>query len=160
MRGQKLEKENLSRKAFFEDLGCSDFDLHHFDQFYFSRTRRSLEHYFPQANVNGLVKLDESKINCLGNYAMIGSEANSSGSNWSPKAKLIHYLDYSRKIGQVSVASLKFIIMMQMCRDNQNLPDRQNGREWIWTDIQTHQRKMLDILLQNCKCDITEARDH
>jgi len=49
---------------------------------------------------------------------MIGSEANSSGSNWSPKAKLDHYLDSSRKIVQVSVASLKFRIMMQICKDN------------------------------------------
>lgn len=146
LRGQELKKENLSRKAFFEELGCSDFELRYFDQFYFSRTRRSLEHYFPQANVNGLEMLDENKINCLGNYAMIGSEANSSGSNWTPKTKLDHYLDYSRKIGQVSVASLKFIIMMRMCGDNQNLPDRQNGREWIFEDIQKHQEKMLKIL--------------
>ena len=146
LRGQELKKENLSRKAFFEDVGCSDFELRYFDLFYFSRTRRSLEHYFPQANVNGLEMLDENKINCLGNYAMIGSEANSSGSNWTPKTKLDHYLDYSKKIGQVSVASLKFIIMMQMCRDNQNLPDRQNGREWIFEDIQKHQEKMLKIL--------------
>ena len=90
--------------------------------------------------------LDENKINCLGNYAMIGSEANSSGSNWSPKAKLIHYLDSSKKTRLVSVASLKFFIMMYMCKDNQNLPDRQNGREWIFADIQKHQKKMLRIL--------------
>jgi len=146
LRGRDLKKENPIRKAFFEELGCSDFDLRHFDQFYFSRTRRSLEHYFPQANVNGLAILDESKINCLGNYAMIGSEANSSGSNWSPSAKLIHYLDSSKKTRPVSVASLKFFIMMQMCKDNQNLPDRQNGREWIFEDIQKHQAKMLKIL--------------
>ncbi len=146
LRGQDLKRENPIRKAFFEELGCRDFDLRHFDQFYFSRTRRSLEHYFPQANVNGLGMLDESKINCLGNYAMIGGEANSSGSNWTPKTKLDHYLDDSKKIGQVSIASLKFFIMMQMCRDNQNLPDRQNGREWIFDDIQKHQAKMLNIL--------------
>lgn len=146
LRGQELKKENPIRKAFFEELGCSDFDLRLFDQFYFSRTRRSLEHYFPQANVNGLEMLDENKINCLGNYAMIGSEANSSGSNWSPKAKLIHYLDSSKKTRLVSVASLKFFIMMYMCKDNQNLPDRQNGREWIFADIQKHQKKMLRIL--------------
>ena len=49
----------------------------------------------------------------MGNYAMIGSEANSSGSNWSPITKLEHYLDSSGKIRQISVASLKFMIMMQ-----------------------------------------------
>ena len=33
------------------DIGCSDFGLKVFNQFYFSRTRRSLEHYYPQANI-------------------------------------------------------------------------------------------------------------
>lgn len=149
VRGERLKKGHSEREAFFNELGCSDFDLRYFDQFYFSRTRRSLEHYFPQANVSENGELPNvSQINCLGNYAMIGSEANSSGSNWSPKTKLDHYLDNSEKIRQVSVASLKFIIMMQICRDNQSLPDRNNGREWIFTDIQKHQSKMLEILLQ------------
>lgn len=47
---------------------------------------------------------------------MIGAEANSSGSNWDPRTKLDHYSD--GKSDQVSVASLKFKIMMQMCQDN------------------------------------------
>ena len=138
------------RDEFFKELGCGDFDLRHFDLFYFSRTRRSLEHYFPRANV----QVEEnaptfSQINCLGNYAMIGSDANSSGSYWDPKTKIIHYWeDKSKKIKPVSIASLKFYIMMQMCRDNQSLPERNNGREWIFADIQKHQSKMLDILLQ------------
>ena len=68
---------------------------------------------------------------------MIGSEANSSGSNWSPKTKLDHYLDPSGKIGQVSVASLKFMIMMQICKDNQT---------WEFEEIKNHQDKMMDIL--------------
>ena len=150
LRGQELKKENPIRKAFFDELGCSDFELKYFDQFYFSRTRRSLEHFFPQANVNGLEKLDDNKINCLGNFAMIGNEANSAGSNWSPITKLDHYLDSSHKIKQVSVASLKFIIMMQICKDNQNIQGHQDGRAWIFEDIQKHQEKMLDILLKEC----------
>lgn len=84
-------------------------------------------------------------INCLGNYAMIGSEANSSGSNWSPKTKLDHYLDASGKIKQVSVASIKFMIMMQKCKDNQNF--RAAGQEWNFEDIEAHQEKMLEVLL-------------
>ena len=147
LRGKELKKEHPLRKAFFEEeLGCGDFDLNFFKQFYFSRTRRSLEHYFPQANINGLEKLDENQINCLGNFAMIGGEANSSGSNWSPTTKIDHYLDKSRKIRLVSVASLKFVIMMQMCRDNQRLADRPSGREWIFEDIRRHQEKMCKIL--------------
>jgi hypothetical protein len=76
---------------------------------------------------------------------MIGSEANSLGSNWSPKTKLDHYLDVSGKIRQVSVASLKFMIMMQMCKDNQ--AKRTAGEEWTFEDIKLHQEKMLAFLI-------------
>ena len=75
---------------------------------------------------------------------MIGSEANSSGSNWSPKAKLDHYLDSSGKIKHVSVASIKFMIMMQVCKNNQD--NRKNGDEWNFNDIKNHQKNILNIL--------------
>lgn len=146
LRGAKTKEGNKERKDFFDSLGCSDFGLKVFDHFYFSRTRRSLEHYYPQANANGENGApNEAQINCLGNFAMIGSEANSSGSNWSPKTKLDHYLDASGKIKQVSVASLKFMIMMQKCKDNSNL--RQAGQEWNFSDIKAHQVVMSSILL-------------
>lgn len=132
LRSAKYKEGSRERNAFFEKLGCSDFGLKVFEQFYFSRTRRSLEHYYPQANVNE--KVNENQINCLGNFAMIGSEANSSGSNWSPKTKLDHYLDSSGKIKQISVASLKFMIMMQVCKDK---------TEWKFEEIKQHQDKML-----------------
>jgi hypothetical protein len=145
LRGKKTKKGGRERNTFFKDLGCGDFGLEVLEQFYFSRTRRSLEHYYPQANVTGKKgALTEKQINCLGNYAMIGSEANSSGSNWTPKVKLDHYLDTSGKIKQVSVASIKFMIMMQTCKDNHN--NRGAGQEWIFADISAHQDKMLKIL--------------
>ena len=145
-RGKKIKEGSKERTEFFAALGCADFGLKVFEQFYFSRTRRSLEHYYPQANANGESGApDEDQINCLGNYAMIGSEANSSGSNWSPKTKLDHYLDASGKIKQVSVASIKFMIMMQKCKDNQNF--RAAGQEWNFEDIEAHQEKMLEVLL-------------
>jgi uncharacterized protein with ParB-like and HNH nuclease domain len=148
LRGAKTKEGNKERKDFFDPLGCSDFGLKVFDHFYFSRTRRSLEHYYPQANANGENGApNEAQINCFGNFAMIGSEANSSGSNWSPKTKLDHYLDVSGKIKQVSVASLKFMIMMQKCKDNSNL--RQAGKEWNFDDIKSHQVDMLSVLLGN-----------
>jgi len=143
LRGEKRKEGGKERTEFFTTLGCSDFGLKVFEQFYFSRTRRSLEHYFPQANVNDVV--NEEQKNCLGNYAMIGSDANSSGSNWSPKTKLDHYLDASGKIMQISVASVKFMIMMQKCKDNQN--NRKVGEEWNFEDIKEHQNKMLKVLL-------------
>ncbi len=146
LRGEKTKENSIERRQFFADLGCTDFGLDIFDDFYFSRTRRSLEHYFPQANVEQKDdKLDEAKINCFGNFAMIGSEANSAGSNWSPIVKVGHYLDTSRKIAPISVASLKFMIMMQKCKDNENL--RNSGEEWNFDDMKEHQEKMITLLL-------------
>jgi hypothetical protein len=140
----KGEKSKSDRMLFFETLGCKDFGLKVFDQFYFSRTRRSLEHFYPQANVFGEnAIMDENQINCFGNYAMIGSAANSSGSNWSPIVKLDHYLDSSGKIQQISVASLKFMVMMQICKDNRN----KEGHEWTFEDVKSHQEKMVAILI-------------
>jgi len=145
LRGEKTKKGSKARNNFFNALGCGDFELKVFEQFYFSRTRRSLEHYYPQANATGNNGAPtEEQINCFGNYAMIGSEANSSGSNWSPKAKLDHYLDSSGKIKQVSVASIKFMVMMQICKDN--LDSREPGQEWCFDDITAHQEQMLSIL--------------
>ena len=145
LRGKKTKEGDKERVNFFDALGCGDFGLKVFEQFYFSRTRRSLEHYYPQANVNRADSaVNEKQINCLGNYAMIGSEANSSGSNWSPKTKLDHYLDASGKIKHASVASLKFMTMMQKCKDNHN--DRETGQEWNFEDIKEHQDKMVDLL--------------
>ncbi|MBR4531746.1 DUF262 domain-containing protein [bacterium] len=145
LRGKESEKGDSKRRPFFEQLGCSDFGLDIFQKFYFSRTRRSLEHYFPQANANKEGTPDDKQINCFGNFAMIGAEANSSGSNWSPKAKLDRYLDPSGKINQISVASLKFMIMMQICKDNKDKPNK-SGHEWEWEEIHEHQSKMLAIL--------------
>jgi hypothetical protein len=143
--GKNTKKGDKIRKDFFNTLGCSDFELKVFEQFYFSRTRRSLEHYYPQAFVSkGIGTLTVEQINCLGNYAMIGSEINSSGSDWSPKAKLIQYLDRSGKIKLVSVASIKFMIMMKKCEDNQY--SRESEQEWNFDDITEHQNKMLNIL--------------
>jgi len=132
-------KKEAVKTQFFDELGCTPFDLNEFQDFYFSRTRRSLEHYFPQANVKNSKELDENKINCFGNYAMIGSAANSAGSNWSPKVKCDRYLDSSEKIDRVSVSSLKFLIMMQKCKDGDG--------KWDFENIQEHQKKMVDILL-------------
>ena len=150
LRGERTKESNKERQRFFNILGCGDFGLKGFEQFYFSRTRRSLEHYYPTANATGENGApNEEEINCLGNYAMIGSEANSSGSNWTPKTKLDHYLDASGKIKQVSVASIKFMIMMQKSKDNQSA--RTAGQEWNFVDIKAHQEKMLEILIDGRK---------
>ena len=147
LRGEGAKKGSRERKEFFISIGCSDFDLKVFDQFYFSRTRRSLEHYYPQANVNSMDGVpDGNQIDCFGNYAMIGSDANSSGSNWSPKTKLDHYLDQSGKVRQVSIASIKFVVMMQKCKDNYDV--RIPGLEWTFGDIKEHQERMLEIIFR------------
>ena len=152
LRGNKTKKGSKERNEFFQKLGCSDFELDPFNNFYFSRTRKSLEHYYPQAKAGEGKLLSSDDINCFGNFAMISAEANSSGSNWDPKTKLDHYSD--GKSGQVSVASLKFKIMMQICQDNHKAMlndeiDRVAGMEWNAEDMQKHQNQMLNILLEN-----------
>lgn len=150
LRGSNSKKGSKERNEFFEILGCSDFELDSFNSFYFSRTRKSLEHYYPQAKAGADKLLSEEEINCFGNFAMIGAEANSSGSNWDPKTKLDHYSD--GKSNPVSVASLKFQIMMQKCKDN-NIAmlngelNRERGMEWSAEDMKVHQQKMLDIII-------------
>lgn len=151
LRGNKIKKGSKERAQFFNELGCSDFELDPFNNFYFSRTRKSLEHYYPQAKAGEGKPLNSDDINCFGNFAMISAEANSSGSNWDPKTKLDHYSD--GKSDQVSVASLKFKIMMQICQDNHKAMlngniDRVAGMEWNAEDMIIHQEKMLDIIIQ------------
>ncbi len=158
MKGNKTKKGSAQRVQFFKELGCSDFELDAFNTFYFSRTRKSLEHFFPQAKA---VKdeiatndyLGTTQINCFGNFAMIGAEANSSGSNWDPRRKLELYSD--TKANPISVASLKFKIMMQRCQDNIQKGmitaelKRSIGTEWNSDDIVDHQEKMLSIICKN-----------
>ncbi len=151
LRGNKTKKGSKERNDFFNELGCSDFELDPFNNFYFSRTRKSLEHFYPQAKAGDGKPLSSDDINCFGNFAMISAEANSSGSNWDPKTKLDHYSD--GKSDQVSVASLKFKIMMQICQDNHKAMlngeiDRVAGMEWNAEDMQKHQNQMLNILLE------------
>lgn len=142
----KLNENHTPRTGSFDELGCSDFELDIFRRFYFSRTRRSLEHYFPQANVElHLCNITDENINCFGNLTMIGSEANSMGANWEPHIKIDRYLTMTRKVTPVSVASLKFMIMLQKCRDNVNV-GRKLGDEWNYQDIREHQEKMLNIM--------------
>ena len=152
LRGNKTKKGSRERSQFFDSLGCSDFELDPFNNFYFSRTRKSLEHFYPQEKAGEGKLLSSEAINCFGNFAMIGADANSSGSNWSPKAKLDHYSD--EKADQVSVASLKFKIMMQMCQDNYaQMLDfelrRSPGLEWNDDDMKVHQKKMLNIIISD-----------
>lgn len=153
LRGNKAKKGSRSRIDFFKALGCSDFELDVFNNFYFSRTRKSLEHYYPQAKAGDNMPISSQEINCFGNFAMIGSDANSSGSNWNPIDKKNRYLD--TKSNQVSVASLKFRIMLQICQDNydggikEDSLKRPFGLEWNVDDMVRHQQKMLDIIIKN-----------
>lgn len=140
LRGKEEKEGSSARNEFFMKLGCKskDFSLNVFREFYFSRTRRTLEHYYAQALADGKDDhLDQNIVNCFGNYAMIGGNANSSGSNWYPITKLEHYLDKSEKINKVGVSSLKFRIMMQICKDNE---------KWERDQIVQHQEKMIKLL--------------
>ena len=156
LRGNKTKKGSKERNKFFEELGCSDFELDPFNNFYFSRTRKTLEHFYPRAKAGEGMPLSSDAINCFGNFAMIGVEANSSGSYWDPRTKLDHYSD--GKSDQVSVASLKFKIMMQICKDNDlairnRVLHRDAHMEWNEEDIKKHQKKMLDIIFEKDALD-------
>ena len=153
LRGNKEKKGSRNRIEFFSSLGCSDFELDPFKNFYFSRTRKSLEHYYPQAKAGDNMPISTQDINRFGNFAMIGSDANSSGSNWNPIDKKNRYLD--TKSNQVSVASLKFRIMLQMCQDNYDAgikdenSKRPFGLEWNVNDMDDHQKKILEIVMDH-----------
>ena len=144
LRGNDMKKGDETREKFFAELGCTDFELDSFNYFYFSRTRRSLEHYYPQALAGMPDHPSQEEINCFGNFAMIGAEANSSGSSLHPVSKLSRYS--GGESDPVSVASLKFKIMMQVCQDNRVRP---HGLEWNAKDMQLHQKKMLDIIIKD-----------
>ena len=152
LRGEKAKKGDAKRIGFFQDLGCSDFELEVFNNFYFSRTRKSLEHYYPQAKAGSDKPISSEDINCFGNFAMIGSDANSSGSDWNPIDKKNRYLD--SKSNQVSTASLKFRIMLQICQDNYDdgikneTAKRPFGLEWNVDDMNEHQEKVLKIVMK------------
>lgn len=83
---------------------------------------------------------------------MIGSDANSSGSNWNPIDKKNRYLD--TKSNPVSVASLKFRVMLQICQDNYNEgikneeKKRLSGMEWNVKDMKLHQELMIGIIMR------------
>lgn len=151
LRGNKAKKDSRNRIDFFKALGCSDFELDVFNNFYFSRTRKSLEHYYPQAKAGDDMPISMQDINCFGNFAMIGSDANSSGSNWNPIYKKNRYLD--TKSNPVSIASLKFRIMLQICQDNYDAGIKNKnikrlfGLEWNVEDMVQHQEKMLEIIM-------------
>ena len=133
-----VSKDNVN-KNFYEKLGISNnifFDHNYLNRgFYFSTTRDSLEHFYPRAKVDE--NMTDDNINCFGNFAYIGSSANSTGSNFDPQAKVKLYID--KKIDQVSVGSLKFRIMLNICK---------NKESWNFDDIKSHQEKMLEILLE------------
>ncbi len=114
-------------------FGCEKLNFSNFEGFYFSSTRGSLEHYLPQTYDDLQDPKYDIHINCLGNYAMIGSEANSSGSNCDPLLKVEIY----NKHYSVSTSSLKFIIMMKIC---------ENARGWGVDQIRDHQERMINIL--------------
>ena len=58
-----------------------------------------------------------------------------------------------QKSNQVSVASLKFRIMLQICQDNYNNgikdkeKERPSGLEWDVEDMVRHQNKMLEMIM-------------
>ena len=74
LRGNRAKKDSKVRNDFFADLGCNDFGLDTFDDFYFSRTRKSLEHYYPQAKAGENMPITAEEINCFGNFVFLAAK--------------------------------------------------------------------------------------
>ena len=103
----------------------------HFDEFQFSPSRTSVEHYFPQTDPSGANKMGED-VHRFGNLCLISPSSNSRLSNYSPADKKKFYTETER------AESLKQAIMMsyeEWGSDGQGIKN-----------IESHESAMLMLL--------------
>ena len=130
------ENSDESIKLFGDKFGSPIIPYSCFRNHYFSSTRDSLEHYCPQEFVeNGSANYED--VNCFGNYAYINRDKNSDARDAAPEYKLNKYWQDMKNPPIQSVGSLKFMLMMRVCADN---------NEWKQAQIRAHQIKMLELL--------------
>lgn len=120
--------KRLSTKEKFDGIGAEHLGKH-FDEFQFSY-RTSVEHYFPQTDPYGKVKMKD--VNRFGNLCLISPSNNSKLSNYSPADKKKFYQEQNR------AESLKQAIMMTY---DEWGPDG-NGLE----NIKGHEEAMVRVL--------------
>lgn len=101
--------------------------------------RSSVEHFYPQHPMDGHTELNRSDLDSFGNLCLISNSKNSRLSNFQPKAKRDHF---KAAIADKSIDSLKLYQIIKLMDDK---------NAW-WSDqIQTHEKLMLELLLEDSK---------
>lgn len=123
---------DLTAGQSFDGKGSNHPDLKkHFDDFQFSPSRTSVEHYFPQTDPAGVNKMGND-VHRFGNLCLISPSSNSRLSNYSPADKKKFYAETER------AESLKQAIMMSY---EEWGPEGQGMK-----NIESHEKVMLDLL--------------
>jgi hypothetical protein len=101
--------------------------------------RSSVEHFYPQHPMDGHAELNRSDLDSFGNLCLISHSKNSRLSNFQPKAKRDHF---KASIADKSIDSLKLYKMIKLMDDE---------NAWWSNQIQTHEQRMLELLLEDSK---------
>ena len=123
---------DLTAGQSFDGKGANHPDIQeHFNDFQFSPSRTSVEHYFPQTDPSGVNKMG-SDVHRFGNLCLISPSSNSRLSNYSPADKKKFYAETER------AESLKQAIMMSY---EEWGPEGQGIK-----NIESHEKAMLALL--------------
>ncbi|WP_411818866.1 GmrSD restriction endonuclease domain-containing protein [Klebsiella michiganensis] len=123
---------DLTAGQSFDGKGANHPDIKkHFEDFQFSPSRTSVEHYFPQTDPSGANKMGND-VHRFGNLCLISPSSNSRLSNYSPADKKKFYAETERS------ESLKQAIMMSY---EEWGPERQGIK-----NIESHEEVMLALL--------------
>lgn len=123
---------DLTAGQSFDGKGANHPDIkEHFNEFQFSPSRTSVEHYFPQTDPSGSNKMGND-VHRFGNLCLISPSSNSRLSNYSPADKKKFYAETER------AESLKQAIMMSY---EEWGPEGQGIK-----NIENHEKAMLALL--------------
>lgn len=123
---------DLTAGQSFDGKGANHPDIKkHFEDFQFSPSRTSVEHYFPQTDPSGANKMGND-VHRFGNLCLISPSSNSRLSNYSPADKKKFYAETER------AESLKQAIMMSY---EEWGPEGQGIK-----NIENHEKAMLALL--------------
>ncbi len=122
--------KRLSDNELFDGIGKKDLGKH-FDDFVFTLSRTSVEHYFPQTDPSGASKMKD--VDRFGNLCLISPSSNSRLSNYYPSGKKTFYQEHNR------AESLKQAIMMSYDAWGS---EKAGGDE----NIRNHETLMINIL--------------
>ena len=108
--------------------------------------RNSVEHWYPQHPSEGTFEEWKEGVDQFGNLCIVQRTINSKFSNMSPEAKKTTYTD------MIAKGSLKLRLMSKMTEKNGN---QAASLYWKDTLCKQHEEKMLNLLQEACKEDIS-----